>query len=147
MHVNVTRTLNLSQISLLLAISFHALFSAAIFETAVVGFTLSYWFFRCSDIKNREPCAKVELKLRIGFFIFRTKRKKNRVQKKKKKKKIGRKTAIKFSESARFLTVGRARSNKYLFIFGLSHVVRVCCLIVSIPDICLLSFLLSEQGF
>ena len=43
LHVNVnTRTLNLSQISLLLAISFHASYSAAIFETAVVGFTLSY---------------------------------------------------------------------------------------------------------
>ena len=32
LHVNVTRTLNLSQISLLLAISFHALYSAAIFK-------------------------------------------------------------------------------------------------------------------
>ena len=37
---------------------------------------------------------------------------------KKKKKKNRRKTAIKFSESARFLPVGRARSNKHLFIFG-----------------------------
>ena len=37
------------------------------------------------------------------------------------RKKNGRKTAIKFSESARFLPVGRARSNKHLFIFGLSH--------------------------
>ena len=35
------------------------------------------------------------------------------------KKKNGRKTALKFSESARFLPVGRARSNKHLFIFGL----------------------------
>ena len=59
----------------------------------------------------------VYLKLRIGFFIFRTKRKKFRVQKKKKNR---RKTAIKFSESARFLPVGRPRSNKHLFIFGLS---------------------------
>ena len=36
------------------------------------------------------------------------------------KEKNGRKTAIKFSESARFLPVGRARSNKHLFIFGLT---------------------------
>ena len=56
LYVNVTRTLNLSQISLLFAISFHASYSAAIFETAVVSFTL---IFRCSDIKNREPCAMV----------------------------------------------------------------------------------------
>ena len=42
LHVNVTRTLNLSQISLLFEVSFHASYSAAIFETAVVGFTLSY---------------------------------------------------------------------------------------------------------
>ena len=42
LHVNVTRTLNLSQISLLFTISFHTSYSAAIFETAAVGFTLSY---------------------------------------------------------------------------------------------------------
>ena len=42
LHVNVTRTLNLSQISLFFAISFHASYNAAIFETAVVSFTLSY---------------------------------------------------------------------------------------------------------
>ena len=42
LHVNVTRTLNLTQIYLLFAISFHASYSAAIFERAVVGFTLSY---------------------------------------------------------------------------------------------------------
>ena len=42
LHVNVTRTLNLSQISLLFAISFHASYRAAIFETAAVGFTSSY---------------------------------------------------------------------------------------------------------
>ena len=35
-----------------------------------------------------------------------------------KKEKNRRKTAIKFSESARFLPVGRPRSNKHLFIFG-----------------------------
>ena len=50
----------------------------------------------------------------IFYFSEETK---NRVQKKKKKKN-GRKTAIKFSESARFLPVGRARSKKHLFIFG-----------------------------
>ena len=38
--------------------------------------------------------------------------------------KKGRKTAIKFSESARFLPVGRARSNKHLFSFGLNDLQR-----------------------
>ena len=50
------------------------------------------------------------------FYFSDEMKKKSSAQKKKKKN--GRKTAIKFSESARFLPVGRARSNKHLFIFG-----------------------------
>ena len=53
----------------------------------------------------------------ICYFSDETKKKFD-CKKKKKKKKKGRKTTIKFSESARFLPVGRARSNKHLFIFG-----------------------------
>ena len=56
----------------------------------------------------------VYLKLRIVFFIFRTKQKKNSSA-----KKNVRKAAIKFSESTRFLPVGQARSNKHPLIFGL----------------------------
>ena len=52
----------------------------------------------------------------LDFLFFRWNEKK--IECTKKKKKNGRKTAIKFSESARFLPVGRARSNKHLFIFG-----------------------------
>ena len=52
----------------------------------------------------------------IFYFLDETKKK---IEcKKKKKKKNARKTAIKFSESVRFLPFGRARSNKHLFIFG-----------------------------
>ena len=59
------------------------------------------------------------------FLFFGRNEKKFRVQK---KKKNGRKTAIKFSESARFLPVGRPTSNKHLFIFGLnpSYIVQSC---------------------
>ena len=51
-----------------------------------------------------------------GIFYFSDETKKNSSA-----KKNGRKTAIKFSESARFLPVGRPRSNKHLFIFGLNY--------------------------
>ena len=54
----------------------------------------------------------IEIRDWIFYFSDETKKKTSA------KKKNGRKTAIKFSESARFLPVGRARSNKHLFIFG-----------------------------
>ena len=62
------------------------------------------------------------IKITDWICYFSDETKKNFECKKKTKKQKGRKTAIKFSESARFLPVGRARSNKHLFIFGLYQV-------------------------
>ena len=54
------------------------------------------------------------------IFYFSDETKKN--LRAKKKKKNGQKTVIKFSESAQFVPVGRPRSNKQLYIFGLIKV-------------------------
>ena len=82
LHVNVTRRLNLSQISFLLAISFHVSYSAAIVETAVVGFTL---IFRCSDIKKPGAMRYGLIEITDWIFYFSDEMKKISSAKKKKK--------------------------------------------------------------
>ena len=139
LHVNVTRALNLSQISLLLAISFHPSTAPPFLKLRLSASHCHIDFFDAVILKTGSYALWFNWNYGLDFLFFGQTKKISRA-----KKKIGRKSAIKFSESAWFLPVGRPRSNKHLFIFGL--MVKYAAFLKISPDSLKMPFIFLKSA-